>query len=269
VFALADTSPAVVEPTQPSPQTERYDLTMRQLRLRYHEHGPWALDGVDLDLPQGGRLALIGPSGVGKSSLIGALLRFYPYEGQIRLGGSPLENWHGEDVRSRIAVVEQQPYLFDASLRENLRLGCPDASEERLRAVIAQARLDRYVATLPHGLDTWVGENGIRVSGGEARRIAIARALLMDAPILILDEPTEGLDALTVSALYDALAAAASGRSLLVITHRLGSLSSLVDDVAIMSEGRIIEQLPFQAYRSRMKAIDRQTSQDASAAAIS
>ena len=268
VFALADMSPAVVEPTQPSPQTERCDLTVHQLRLRYHEHGPWALDGVDLDLPQGSRLALVGPSGAGKSSLLGALLRFYPYEGQITLGGSSLENWHGDDVRSRIAVVEQQPYLFDASLRENLRLGRPDAPDEMLHAVIAQARLDRYVASLPHGLDTWVGENGVRVSGGEARRIAIARALLVDASILVLDEPTEGLDAFTVNALYGALAAATNGRSLLLITHRLGSLSTLVDDVAIMREGRIVERLPVAAYRSRMMAGDIQASRDTPATAI-
>ncbi|HUB92040.1 MAG TPA: thiol reductant ABC exporter subunit CydC [Dyella sp.] len=252
VFALVDTPPAIIEPTQPSPSAERCDLVLRQVRLRYDESAPWALDGVDLDVPQGSRLAVIGPSGAGKSSVLGAVLRLYPYqEGHITFGGKPLECWQGDDVRARIAVVEQQPYLFDASLRENLRLGRPDATDDMLHEVIAQARLDVYVSKLPHGLDTWVGENGIRVSGGEARRIAIARALLMDAPVMVFDEPTEGLDALTASELYDSLAAAAKGRSLLVITHRLGKLATLVDEVAVMREGRIVERLSVDAYQSR------------------
>lgn len=252
IFTLADTPPAITEPTQPSPSTERCDLLLRQVRLRYDTGGPWALDGVDLDLPQGSRLAVVGPSGAGKSSLLGAVLRLYPYQGQIMLGGKPIEDWHGDDVRARIAVVEQQPYLFDASLRENLRLGRPDATEDMLHEVIAQARLDGYVASLPHGLDTWVGENGVGVSGGEARRIAIARALLMDAPVMVFDEPTEGLDAITASELYESLAAAAKGRSLLIITHRLGKLSTLVDEVAVMREGRMVERLPVDAYRMRL-----------------
>lgn len=251
VFALADTPPAIIEPAQPSPPTDRCDLVLRQVRLRYDENGPWALHGVDLDIPQGSRLAVVGPSGAGKSSLLGALLRLYPYQGHITFGGTPLECWQGDDVRARIAVVEQQPNLFDASLRENLRLGRPDATDDMLYDVIEQARLGAYVSKLPHGLDTWVGENGIRVSGGEARRIAIARALLMDAPVMVFDEPTEGLDALTASKLYESLAAATKGRSLLVITHRLGKLATLVDDVAVMHEGRIVERLSVDAYRSR------------------
>ncbi len=239
IFALADTPPPVVEPLNASPEPPDNTLTIRQLRMRYDPQGPWVLDGVDLDLPPGGRLAIVGRSGTGKSSLLGALTRLYPYQGSILLGGSELAQWHGDDVRARMALVEQQPYLFDASLRDNLRLARPDASDEQLRTVIAQAQLADYVASLPRGLDTWVGENGVRVSGGEARRIAIARALLADAPILLLDEPTEGLDAGTAALLYRALAAAMVGRSVLLITHRLGGLASLVDRVATMEHGRI------------------------------
>jgi ATP-binding cassette subfamily C protein CydC len=242
VFALADTPPAVTEPATPSPVVHDNDLVIRQLRLRYDSDGPWALDGVDLDLPQGHRLALVGASGAGKSSLAGALLRLYPCEGTITLGGAPLDAWHGDDLRARIALVDQQPYLFDASLRDNLRLARPDASDEQLEQVIGQAQLDGYVASLPRGLDTWVGENGVRVSGGEARRLAIARALLADAPILILDEPTEGLDAGTAAQLYQALDKVMAGRSVLLITHRLGGLSRLVDEVATMRDGRIAER---------------------------
>lgn len=257
VFALADTPLPVVEVQTPSPSITRHDLSVRCLRLRYDAQGPWVLDGIDLDLPQGRRLALVGPSGAGKSSLVGALTRLYPYQGFITLGGTPLEAWRGDDVRAQIAVVEQQPYLFDASLRDNLRLACPDASEAHIRRVVNLAQLDEYVASLPQGLLTWVGENGVRVSGGEARRIAIARALLADPPILVLDEPTEGLDAVTATQLYTALAAAMTGRSLLLITHRLGGLATLVDEVAVMQRGRILERIPvitFQGY------IDKDTS---------
>jgi ATP-binding cassette subfamily C protein CydC len=254
VFALADTPPPVVEPQAPSPYTSRHDLSLRGLRLRYHEHGPWVLDGVDFDLPQGRRVALVGASGAGKSSLIGALTRLYPYQGSITLGGMPLDAWHGDDVRAQIAVVEQRPYLFDASLRDNLRLARPDASEAEIAKVIEQAQLGDYVASLPHGLRTWVGEDGLRVSGGEARRIAIARALLTDPPILVLDEPTEGLDARTIAQLYEALAAAMSGRSVLLITHRLGGLAELVDEVAVMRQGRIVECVPVATYLDRLRA---------------
>jgi len=249
VFALADTPPAIVDPPCPAPAPDRCDLSIRGLRLRYADDAPWALDGVDLELPQGGRLALVGPSGAGKSSLLGALARLYPcQQGEIRLGGVPLQDWAGDAVRARIAVVEQQPYLFDASLRENLLLARPQASDAALTAAVAQAQLDVYVAGLPHGLDTWIGENGVRVSGGEARRIAIARALLADAPILVLDEPTEGLDAGTAAGLYEALATAMRGRSVLLVTHRLGKLSTLVDEVAEMREGRIGARMASEAY---------------------
>lgn len=244
VFSLADTPPAVIEPQSPSPTVANNDLVIRQLRLRYDEQGPWVLDGVDLDLPHGRRLGLVGPSGSGKSSLVGALLRLYPYQGTITLGGAPLDAWRGDEVRARIALVDQSPYLFDASLRDNLRLARPEASDEELRRVIGQAQLENYVASLPQGLDTWVGENGTRVSGGEARRIAIARALLADAPVLILDEPTEGLDAGTAAELYEALAKAMTGRSVLLITHRLGGLSTLVDEIVTMRDGRIMPTTP-------------------------
>lgn len=251
VFGLADTPVPVPDPVATSPTIHQHDLLLRDVRLGYADSGPWALDGVDLDLPQGRRIALMGTSGAGKSSLLGALTRLYPYTGSITLGGTPLDAWRGDDLRSKIAVVEQRPYLFDASLRDNLCLARPEASKAELEKVIQLAQLGEYVDTLPQGLRTWVGEDGVRVSGGEARRIAIARAVLADPPILVLDEPTEGLDAVTVAQLYKALAAATAGRSVLLITHRLGALATLVDTVAIMQRGHIVECVPVADYLCR------------------
>ena len=251
VFDLADTPVPVPDPVAPSPVIHRHDLRLRDVRLRYADTGPWVLDGVDFDLPQGRRIALVGVSGAGKSSVVGALTRLYPCAGSITLGGTPLDAWRGDDLRAQIAVVEQRPYLFDASLRDNLLLARPEASETELAAVIQLAQLGEYVAALPQGLRTWVGEDGVRVSGGEARRIAIARALLANPPILVLDEPTEGLDAGTVAQLYAALDAAMRGRSVLLITHRLGGLAALVDEVATLQDGRIVECVDVATYLAR------------------
>lgn len=244
IFALADRPPPVQEPTGHLAEPAGNDLYLRDVRLRYVGAAAPALDGVDLDLPQGRRIALVGASGAGKSSLAAALLHLYPYQGTITLGGRPLTEWPGDAVRARIALVDQQPYLFDASLRSNLLLARPDAGDTQLNEAIHRAQLEPFVASLPRGLDTLVGENGARVSGGEARRIAIARALLADAPILVLDEPTEGLDAVTAAGLYRALAAAMDGRSVLIITHRLGGLTTLADDVLVMERGKITGPRP-------------------------
>ncbi|MCK9515530.1 MAG: thiol reductant ABC exporter subunit CydC [Ottowia sp.] len=256
VFALADTPPPVPEPATASPAVTRNDLVLRDVRLRYGADGPWVLKGVDLDLPQGRRIALVGASGAGKSSLVGALTRLYPSQGTITLGGTALEHWPGDDLRARIGVVEQRPYLFDASLQDNLRLAHPAATGAQLDAVIREAQLQDYVTALPQGLQTWVGEDGVRVSGGEARRIAIARILLADPPILVLDEPTEGLDAGTITDLYAALRIAMAGRSVLLITHRLGGLADMVDEVATMRDGRIVDCVPVAEYLSRLAAGD-------------
>lgn len=254
VFALADTPPAVLDPVQPTPLPQGNALCLRSVQLRHGDDAAWALDGVDLDLPEGTHLALVGVSGAGKSSLAGALGGLLPIKGSITLGGAPLEHLRGDDLRRRIAVVEQRPYLFDASLRDNLLLAAPATDAQRLDEVIDQAQLRDYVQGLPQGLDTWVGENGAAVSGGEARRIAVARALLTEAPVLVLDEPTEGLDAQTAAALYRALASATRGRTVLLITHRLAGLGELVDEVATLAGGRVVARTPVAAYLRHLAA---------------
>ncbi|MCK9539380.1 thiol reductant ABC exporter subunit CydC [Dokdonella sp.] len=241
VFALADTPPAVHDPAHPAPPPTRFDLHWRDVRLRYADAGPWALDGLDLDLPYGSRVAISGPSGAGKSSLVHALLRFHPIQrGAIALGGRAIDEYAAADVRAAIAVAEQQPHIFNASLRENLCIARPAADAAAIDAALACAQLQSFVAALPDGLDTWLGEGGVRISGGEARRVAIARALLAERPILILDEPLEGLDAVTARALLAALAHATRGRSVLVISHRAEGLASLVDRQVSMQAGRLI-----------------------------
>jgi ATP-binding cassette subfamily C protein CydC len=248
VFELADRTPAVSDPASPAALPQGSDLHLREVWMRHVQHGEWALRGVNLDLAAGTRLALVGASGAGKSSLAQLLGRLYPYQGSVTMGGVALDQVCADDVRSRIAIVEQAPYLFDASLRDNLRIAAPGADDATLRRALAVAQLDGFLGHLPNGLDTWVGANGVNLSGGELRRLAIARALLVDAPVLVLDEPSEGLDALTAAALYKALATATQGRSVLLITHRLGGIAALVDEVAVMEQGRIVARLEVEGF---------------------
>jgi ATP-binding cassette, subfamily C, bacterial CydC len=252
VFELADASPAFLEPAASPPLPAAPVIVFENAHLRYGEDAPWALEGVDLTLGAGARVAVVGPSGAGKSSLLTALLKFYPLQrGRVWFGEQPLDALQGDALRQHIAVIAQQTVLFNLSLRENLLLAAPDADAERIERAVRMAQLQPFVASLPQGYDTLLGEQGAQVSGGEARRIAIARALLKDAPVLVLDEPTEGLDAGTARDLYASLEAAASHRTLLLITHRLSGLARLVDEVVVMDGGRVIERLPVHDYLRR------------------
>lgn len=249
VLELADAAPAFVEPDTSAPLPPAPDIVFENAHLRYGEDVPWALDGVDLHLAAGARVAVVGPSGAGKSSLLAALLKFHPLQkGQVRIGGQPVDALQGDALRRRIAVIAQQSVLFNVSLLDNLLLAAPQADAAQVERAVGLAQLDRFVASLPDGYDTVLGEGGARVSGGEARRITIARALLQDAPVLVLDEPTEGLDARTARDLYGALAAAARNRTLLLITHRVSGLADLVDEVVVMDAGRVVERLPVREY---------------------
>jgi ATP-binding cassette subfamily C protein CydC len=211
--------------------------------MRYDSRDPWALDGLDLDLAAGTCTAVVGPTGAGKSSIVGLLLRFWEYqEGEIRLGGHDLRRYRSEDVRSLIAVVSQGTHLFNTTILENLRIADPDADEQSIVRATRAAQIHDFIVTLPDGYHTYVGEAGVRLSGGQARRVAIARALLKDAPILLLDEPTEDLDPQTERAVLDAIDRLMAGRTVLLITHRLTTLASRVDAVLVLEAGRVVER---------------------------
>ncbi len=221
LFTLVDVTPAVHDPTTPSPRPQHYDLAIRNLRFRYNEQEPYVLDNLQLNIAEGQSLALLGPSGAGKSTLAHLLLRFWDYtEGQITLGGYALHDYTQDDIHRLMSVVEQDTHLFNTSIRENILLARHDASEAELIEAAQQAGLHQFVQSLPQGYDTPIGEQGLLLSGGERQRIAIARALLKDAPFLILDEPTANLDAITEQAIMHSLKTLMQQRTTLLITHR-------------------------------------------------
>jgi len=240
IFDLTDLSPAVTDPTTPSPEAANAGIVLRDVHLRYDSAHADALGGVDLAIGSGRRVAIVGPSGAGKSSLAGLLVRFHDYRGEILLGGAELRAWRQDDARRFVSVAAQHVHLLRATMRENLLLANPQATDAELQAAMAAVQLAGFAATLPQGLDTHVGEGGVRLSAGQARRLAIARVLLRDAPVVILDEPTEGLDTHTGRALLEAVVQHLAGRTLLVITHDLPQVRGLVDEVVVMSEGRVV-----------------------------
>jgi ATP-binding cassette, subfamily C, bacterial CydC len=232
VLELADGEAAVVDPVAPAAAPSwPFAVALEDVRARYAPGERPALDGVSLRLEPGCRVALVGPSGAGKTTVVNLLLRFLdPEAGRVTLAGRDLREYRQEDVRRAIAVAGQDSHLFSASIRENVCLARPGASDGEIERALRRARLWPWVAGLPDGLDTAVGEEGRELSGGQRQRLVLARALLVDAPVLVLDEPTAHLDPSTARALVDDVFAAVAGRSVLLITHRLEGLE-LVDEI--------------------------------------
>jgi ATP-binding cassette subfamily C protein CydC len=220
---------------------ERWDVAFDAVSFRYRPELPWALEHVSFDVSAGQRIAVVGESGAGKSTLLNLLVRFFdPAAGKIRIGGMDIRRLNEEDLRRRIVVVSQQSHLFSATVRENLLLSRPDADTPELQRALGVARLADFVDRLPEGLDTWVGEAGRLMSAGQARRLAVARAVLRDAPIWVLDEPTEGLDRRTEGELVESLLEATAGKTTLWITHRLVGMDCM-DAVVVMENGRVAD----------------------------
>ncbi|BDV44575.1 thiol reductant ABC exporter subunit CydC [Geotalea uraniireducens] len=221
---LAEASPPVPEPATPVPAPTTCGVAFRGV-TGIHAPGLPEVPLADLEIAAGERLALTGPSGVGKSTYLEILLRFRDYRGSVIVGGIELRQLAADEMRRLVTVVPQRPHLFNGTIRENLLLANPAAGAAELGQALDDAGLAAWVAALPEGLDTPVGEGGRAVSGGEARRLALARALLKEAPLVLLDEPTEGLDAATERQVVARLAERCRGKTLLVITHRPACLA--------------------------------------------
>jgi ATP-binding cassette subfamily C protein CydC len=246
LFTVADTPPTVMESAEPLAIAERaqegHTLEFSSVSFAYPSGEGNAVSDVSFSLAPGRCIALVGPSGSGKSTLVRLALRFWdPAAGSIFLDGQDIRRYALDDLRALISVVDQDTYLFNDTLRGNLLLARPEASESELERVLEQVQLTALVRQLPKGLATWVGEQGLRLSGGERQRLAIARALLKDAPLLILDEPTANLDPLTERAVLDTLDVLMQGRSVLLITHRLIAMERM-DEILVLDQGRVRER---------------------------
>ncbi|WP_405787944.1 thiol reductant ABC exporter subunit CydD [Streptomyces sp. NBC_01367] len=246
VYEVIDAPVPVAEPEQPAAApASPFPLRLTGLTARHPGQERAALRDVELTLEAGRRIAVVGPSGSGKTTLAQVLLRFLdPAEGAYSLGGSDARTLDGDDVRVLVGLCAQDAHIFDSSVRENLRLARTGASEEQLRQALAAARLLEWADGLPDGLDTLVGEHGERISGGQRQRLALARALLADFPVLVLDEPAEHLDLATADALTADLLAATEGRTTVLITHRLAGLEA-VDEVLVLDRGEVVQRGPY------------------------
>jgi ATP-binding cassette subfamily C protein CydC len=236
---IAKRGPAVVEPEDAAALPADPAVALERVGFSYAEDALWALRDLDLPIPPGRTVALVGPSGSGKSTVAALLVRFLdPDEGRVTLGGQDSRELRQPDVRSRVALDRQDAYLFSTSILENVRLARPDADDAAVEDALRRARIWDWVEGLPDGWHTFVGEDGTAVSGGERRRIALARTFLADTPVVILDEPTAHLDPATATAIVTDALAASDGRSVLLITHRPEELD-LVDQVVTLRRGRI------------------------------
>ncbi len=245
LFAIVDAAPAVSEPRAPValPIVREHELAFEHVSFAYEEaSGQEALSDISLRVAPGARVAIVGPSGSGKSTLLRLALRFWdPRAGRILLDGQDIREISLAELRRLMGVVTQETYLFNDTIRGNLRLAAPAADDARLLQVLDQAQLGDFVRQLPAGLDTWIGEQGMKLSGGERQRLAIARALLKDAPILLLDEVTANLDHLTEQALLAALDVLMRGRTTLLVTHRLLNMEQM-DEILVLDQGRLVER---------------------------
>ncbi|MFI0369215.1 ABC transporter ATP-binding protein [Actinomadura sp. 1N219] len=236
--AVLSTEP-LPEPREPI-RPERHDLEFDSVTF---DHGDrTVLNDVSLSVPQGTRLAVVGPSGAGKSTLLQLLARFYDVDaGAVRIGGVDVRAIKTEELMAQIAIVFQDVYLFDGTIEENVRLGRPDAADAEVRAAVTAARLDEVIERLPGGWAANVGEGGALLSGGERQRVSIARALLKNAPIVLLDEVTSALDPVNEATVHEGIERLMAGRTVVIVAHRMRTIQR-ADQIIFLDAGRIIEK---------------------------
>ena len=240
ITQITEQEPEVQFQAQQTAVPAQVALQLQDITFAYAGQTQNALEGVNLSVPAGARIALLGRTGCGKSTLLQLLTRAWdPQHGNVLFNDVPLREFSEHALRKTVSVVPQRVHLFSATLRENLRLAAPEASDNVLSAMLERVGLHKLLED--DGLNSWLGEGGRQLSGGELRRLAIARALLHDAPLMLLDEPTEGLDATTESQILDLLANAMAGKTVIMVTHRLRGLASF-DQIIVMDNGHIIEQ---------------------------
>lgn len=238
---IIDQVPAITFPTQGRARTGSLAVEIDRLDFSYPDRPDKVLNQLSLQVNPGERIALLGPTGCGKSTLLALLTRAWECQpGTISLNDLPIAAWPESELRQRISVVTQRVHLFSQSLRDNLLLACPAASDETLRQVLIDTGLQRLLET-PEGLNAWLGEGGRPLSGGELRRLAIARAALHDGDLWLLDEPTEGLDATTEQHILSLLQRLTIGKTVMMVTHRLSGLEQM-DRIFVMDNGVIVEQ---------------------------
>ncbi len=242
LIEVVASEPAVHYPKKSSSLPQRYGLKFENVRFRYDEDAPLLLDRITFQIDPGKRVAVLGTTGSGKTTIVNLLVRFWePTSGCISIDGVDIRTLAASDLRQSISVVSQQAHIFSTSLRDNLLMARTEAAEADLWEALRASQLMPFVESLPDGLDTWVGEAGKLLSGGQARRLAVARAFVHDAPIWVLDEPTEGLDRVTERKLMEAILERTVGKTLVFITHRMVDIHRM-DESILLDNGRIVAQ---------------------------
>jgi ATP-binding cassette, subfamily B, bacterial len=245
IFEYLDLPVDIVEKPDPvrlRPEEVLGEVRFEDVSFRYGADGKWTLRDIGLIVPAGTRTAIVGETGAGKTTLGYLVARLYePQEGRVTIDGVDVRDASLESLAATVGVVSQETYLFHATVRENLRFACPDASDEEIEAAAQTARIHDLIASLPDGYDTVVGERGYRFSGGEKQRMAIARTVLRNPPVLVLDEATSSLDTQTEAAVQASLEALAEGRTTITIAHRLSTVRD-ADQIVVLDHGRLVER---------------------------
>ncbi len=239
IRSIANLTPLVTEPKQAQTINSKGGINIDNLSFRYSEQSDWVLKNISLNIPQGIKIAIVGNSGAGKSTLLQLIMRFYdPQQGGLNYAGIDYDHITTDHLMEQFVVLSQRTELFAATIKQNLLIAKPAASDSEIMHAVKMAGLNQFIDELPIGLNTWIGEHGAKVSGGEARRIALARVFLKNAPVLLLDEPTEGLDTNTENDVLNALAVFSKDKTLIIVTHRERGLR-LADIVYKIDNGKV------------------------------